>query len=157
MTNSDRPISAVGHARAAAAGRAAQRRGTFKTVDVAFVSPLRRARETADVLSDTIDLPRFEVSDALAEVDALERETLADAVERIRRVMATLVAEHPDESVLAITHAGVIVASLVCRLAIPWSGDRAWLEPACLSMTHWQHTDQRWMLDAYNMPLNPAE
>ena len=62
----------------------------------------------------------------------------------------SLAARHAGETVVAVTHAGFIVAALLDRFAIPRPGTGAWLEPAHTGMTEWRVLDGRWTLARFN-------
>jgi probable phosphoglycerate mutase len=107
----DPPLSSVGRDQARRLGERVRR------VEHAAVysSPLGRAIETARFLSDDVS-----VDDRLVEM-ALEidedgtldfKETTESAVARMRGALDDMVAAHPGERVIAVTHAAAIVALL---------------------------------------------
>jgi len=69
---------------------------------------------------------------------------------RVGRTLEALAARHAGETVVAATHAGFIVATLLDRLAIPRPGTGAWLDPAHAGITEWRVRDGRWVLVSYN-------
>ena len=138
--HNDLPLTPAGQAQAAAlAGR------DFGDVAAIVSSPLRRARQTAEVIATALGLP-VAVDDNVAEVDfgAFEGLTFAEAqaaepeafdrwagstdvappggesfaalARRVRRGRDALVAAHPDATVLVVTH--VTPIKLLVRAAL---------------------------------------
>ncbi len=112
--------------------------------DVCYTSPLLRARQTAEIILDGTDIPT-QVDEELREIDfgqwelktfdqiaaenggAVKRwvgfdqkftfpdgESLGSFLARVRRVTRRLTSD-PAETVLAVTHGGII-RSMICRL-----------------------------------------
>ena len=127
--------------------------GRFEAVSACYVSALRRARETADQIGHEIALPTFVIDPRLNEIGEND-ETLENGITRVVSLLDELAAMHVGESIVAITHAGVIVTSLLGLFGIPRDARRAWLEPGFLSMTRWIHADDRWTLESYNVTLD---
>jgi probable phosphoglycerate mutase len=147
--------------------------------DVLLCSPVRRARESADILAaalhvvvreecalcelhlgeaDGLALAAYEAHygrafDLLAEPDrpcAPGAESWAAVMQRVRRCLDDLATAHAGQTVAIVTHAGFVVASLLELLAIPATGERAYLDPAFTSLTCWQHQAGRWTLVSFN-------
>ena len=72
--------------------------------------------------------------------------------ERVRRLFDELVTEFAGQTVVAVCHAGVIVASIRVLLAVPHPGTGARLQPTNTGLTEWEHeeTRQRWTLHSFN-------
>jgi broad specificity phosphatase PhoE len=80
-----------------------------------YSSPLRRAVETASMVSDdfTLDERLVEVKLDIADDGTLDfKETSESAVSRMSAALEDMVRSHPGERVIAITHAAAIVACL---------------------------------------------
>ncbi len=144
-----------------------------------LASPVRRARETADLLLPALSVGSVAIEPGLMEplpglADGL---TLADAraaygdgdlvalpdrpfapggeswsrfLARVRATRDALAARHAGETVVAVTHAGFIVATLIVAFAIPRPGTGAWLTPGHTGLTEWRVADGRWELARYN-------
>jgi probable phosphoglycerate mutase len=63
-----------------------------------------------------------------------------------------LARDHPDETVVAVCHAGVIMASLRVILGIPRPGTGAQIRPTNTGLTEWEHDPAagRWTLHSFN-------
>jgi len=72
--------------------------------------------------------------------------------ERVSRTMERLAREHVDQTVVAVCHAGVIMASLREILGIAHPGTGARLVPTNTGLTEWEHdaTSELWTLRSYN-------
>lgn len=70
--------------------------------------------------------------------------------ERVRRTLGRLVREHDDRTVVAVCHAGVIMASLRLLLGIGHPDISAQLRPDNTGLTEWEHDGDRWTLRSYN-------
>ena len=72
--------------------------------------------------------------------------------ERVGGFLARLAAEHPDETVVAVCHAGVIMASLRLPARPPRPGAGAQLRPSNTGLTEWEHDPvlDRWTLHSFN-------
>jgi broad specificity phosphatase PhoE len=72
--------------------------------------------------------------------------------ERVRRLFDELVTEFAGRTVVAVCHAGVIVASIRVLLGVPHPGTGARLQPTNTGLTEWEHeeTRQRWTLHSFN-------
>lgn len=72
--------------------------------------------------------------------------------ERVRGMLARLAGEHPDETVVAVCHAGVIMASMRVLLGIPHPGGTAQMRPSNTGLTEWEHdpAHDRWTLHRFN-------
>ncbi len=65
---------------------------------------------------------------------------------RVRAALDALAVRHDGETVVAVTHVGFVVASLLVTFAIPRPGTGAWLDPAHTGVTEWRVDGGRWLL-----------
>lgn len=98
-----------------------------------LVSPLLRARQTADLLGENMDLPDVTTDDRLTEIGAVPGENVEAAVARAGAALMRFASVYPGESVLAVSHAGFIMGSVLAMFQIPLHAKRARLEPRFLS------------------------
>lgn len=72
--------------------------------------------------------------------------------ERVQHLLERLAADHPDETVVAVCHAGVIMASIRCLLGLGRSGRGTPLRPSNTGLTEWEHDPvlDRWTLHSFN-------
>jgi probable phosphoglycerate mutase len=159
----DPPLTSTGNAQAAAAGRALSGRG----VDVVVSSPMRRARETADVVATALRLSVSVVEDlrecafgeweghSFAEVrerwpDELTAwlaspsvappggESFDSVGRRVRRARDKLIARYPGKSILIVSHVTPIKTLVRLSLGAPASAlYRMELSSASLSEIQW--------------------
>lgn len=160
----DAPLTAAGEAQARAAATLMRRRGD---VQVIVTSPLLRARRTAEVVGEVLELPVVE-EPGLRETDfgawegytfseVRERwpdelaawasnpsiappggESFADTAERVVRARDAIVERYPEHTVLVVTHVTPI-KTLVreALLAPPEALYRMHLDVASLCEVHW--------------------
>ena len=72
--------------------------------------------------------------------------------DRVAQVLDRLAQQHPDETVFAVSHAGVIAAAIRTTFGVPHPGTGAQLRPSNTGLTEWHHdplTD-RWTLHSFN-------
>jgi probable phosphoglycerate mutase len=71
---------------------------------------------------------------------------------RVQQTLEQVARDHEGRTVVAVCHAGVIMASLRVLLAIPHPGTGAELRPANTGLTEWEHDPalDRWTLHAFN-------
>jgi broad specificity phosphatase PhoE len=71
--------------------------------------------------------------------------------ERVQRLLARLAADHPDETVVAVCHAGVIMASMRGLLGLD-AAKGTQLRPSNTGLTEWEHDPvlDRWSLHSFN-------
>jgi broad specificity phosphatase PhoE len=71
---------------------------------------------------------------------------------RVHGLMERLAADHPDETVVAVCHAGVIMASMRCLLGFAQTGGGTQLRPSNTGLTEWEHDPERdrWTLHSFN-------
>jgi broad specificity phosphatase PhoE len=72
--------------------------------------------------------------------------------ERVRRTLERVAREYEDQTVVAVCHAGVIMASMRLLLAMPHAGPVARLRPANTGLSEWEHDPSldRWTLHSFN-------
>jgi broad specificity phosphatase PhoE len=148
--------------------------------DVLLSSTIPRAIETAEIIAPALGIATFGRACDLCEVhtgvaDGLEwtewgrrwgtfdMEAEPDRVfapegeswnsfnDRVRQVLDRLAKEYEDRTVVAVCHAGVIMASVRLLLAVP-PGTGARLAPSNTGLTEWEWEPQpgRWTLHAFN-------
>jgi broad specificity phosphatase PhoE len=149
--------------------------------DVLVASVLPRAIETAQIIAPGLGFDEFakdcdlcEVhtgeadgvpwSDYAARYGALDMVADPDRVfapggeswnsfhERVRRTLDRLARDHVDQTVVAVCHAGVIMASIRSILGIPHPGTGARLQPTNTGLTEWEYEPllDRWTLHTFN-------
>ncbi len=72
--------------------------------------------------------------------------------ERVSRVLHRFARDHAGETVVAVCHAGVIMASMRLLLGIADPATSAHLRPSNTGLTEWEHDSSvdRWLLRSYN-------
>jgi broad specificity phosphatase PhoE/ribonuclease HI len=159
----DLPLSATGRAEAEAAAKRAGELG----IEVVVSSPLRRARETAEVVAAALGLP-VQVDDDLVELDfgrlegltadearakhplatrrffedvtvaAPDGESVADVSVRVGRARARILREHAGKTVLVVSHVTPIKLLLAAGLDVPDDVvHRVFLEAASFCTVAW--------------------
>jgi broad specificity phosphatase PhoE len=149
--------------------------------DALLVSQLPRAIETAQIIAPALGIemaaPRCDLCEVHpGEADGLEwaeytvrygsfdMEAEPDRVfapageswnsfhERVQQTLETLARDHAEENVVAVCHAGVIMASLRVLLDIPRRGTRTQLRPTNTGLTEWEYEPSldRWTLRTFN-------
>ncbi len=153
--------------------------GELRECAALLSSPVLRARQTADVLAKVLSVGAVEEDCDLCEVHPGEADGLAWDVYRARYGEWDLVAS-PDRpfspegeawsaflprveaalcrladrfegrTVVAVSHAAFVVASVLTLFAIPRPGTRTRLDPVHTSLTEWERSDAIWRLIRYN-------
>jgi probable phosphoglycerate mutase len=149
--------------------------------DVLIVSEIPRAIETAQIIGPGLGLEIARHDCDLCEVHTGEADGLAweeytarygsfdmqaepDRVfapegdswntfhERVQGLLERLAADHPDETVVAVCHAGVIMAAMRGLLGLPHLEASAQLKPTNTGLTEWEHDPvlDRWTLHSFN-------
>jgi uncharacterized phosphatase len=137
--STDIPLNQVGMEQAATTGRLLARRSW----NGVYSSPLLRAFETARIISGAVSVSGVETIDAIVErnygeaegLDWLEiermfpgdtevpgRETHQDVADRVLPALLALAAGHPGESLIVVTHGGVIRSVLNAVQPGLWHG-----------------------------------
>lgn len=173
----DAPLTPRGRAQVAATARRLAALHDEIPIDHIYVSPLPRARRTAQAIADAIGLAP-EIDEGLREmsigewegrsftqlrdVDRLwERwqtdptfappagESPVDFSERVSAAFARLVEAHPHETVLAVTHGGVISSLLAQWLG---EGPQDWprWDPANCAITILEQDGDGWQVHCFN-------
>ncbi len=72
--------------------------------------------------------------------------------ERVGRILGRLAAEYEDDTVVAVCHAGVIMASMRLLLGLPPGATSARLRPSNTGLTLWEHDPvlDQWSLHTFN-------
>jgi broad specificity phosphatase PhoE len=148
--------------------------------DVLLASVLPRAIETASIIARGLgleisgqecDLCELHTGDAdgltwteyAARYGSFDMEAEPDRVfapageswnsfhERVRRTLERVARDYEGQTVVAVCHAGVIMASMRVLLGIPL-GTRARLRPTNTGLTEWEHdaSPDRWTLHSFN-------
>jgi probable phosphoglycerate mutase len=144
-----------------------------------YTSLMRRASETADILSPALgDPPRITTCDVCeqhpGEADGMAwadyesaygpvpvdrgpgwrlspgGETWVEMLDRAAAVLHRIAVENPSELGVIASHGGVVDASLIRLLRLPDHGTTTSLYPENASLTEWRHTGLRWRLVRYN-------
>ena len=142
-------------------------------------SPVLRALQTAEVLARTLPVEPIEQDCDLCELhpgeadglswganratygafDLLTSPTRAYApgaeswlefIDRVRATLERLARRFAGQTVVAVTHAGFIVASVLVLFAIPRPGTGARLDPDYTSLTEWHVAQAMWQLVRFN-------
>jgi broad specificity phosphatase PhoE len=149
--------------------------------DVLLVSVIPRAIETAQIIAPALGLEIASHECDLCEVHTGEADGLAweeynvrygsfdmeaepDRVfapegdswnsfhDRVQGMLGRLAADHADKTVVAVCHAGVIMASLRGILGLSHPGTGVQLRPSNTGLTEWEHDPvlDRWTLHSFN-------
>jgi probable phosphoglycerate mutase len=149
--------------------------------DVLLSSIIPRATATAEIIAPGLGIETFERECDLCEVHtgeadgldwaewgarygAFDMEAEPDRVfapggeswdsfhERVERVLERLANEYMGRTVVAVCHAGVIIAAMRRLLAIPRSGRGARITPTNTGLTEWEWEPDpgRWTLHSFN-------
>ncbi len=142
-------------------------------------SPVRRARETAEILAAS--MPGLGVVEDCAlcemhngEADGLTwqdydakygrfniiaepsrpfapgAESWADVMARVRKCMEKLASQHIGKTAVVVTHSGFVIATILGLLAVQSSTDRSTPDPWHTSITSWRRGNKRWSLECFN-------
>ena len=159
-------------------------RSSRVTADVLIVSEIPRAIETAEIIAPGLGLPIDRQECDLCEVHTGEADGLTweeyderygsfdmeaepDRVfapdgdswnsfhARVQGVVKRIAVDHPEETVVAVCHAGVIMAAMRGLLGIPHLGRTAraaQLRPSNTGLTEWEHDPDldHWSLHSFN-------
>ena len=69
---------------------------------------------------------------------------------RVRATLERLAKHFVGKTVVAVTHAGFIVASILVLFDIPRPGTGAYIDPVHTSLTEWNTADGVWRLNRFN-------
>ncbi|MDW3217759.1 MAG: histidine phosphatase family protein [Acidimicrobiales bacterium] len=175
-----RGLTEIGRHQAAALRDDIEARGHV-TADVLLASVLPRAIETAEIIAPALGVDVADHDCELCEVHTGEADGLDWAIyterygpvdmtlepdrlfapqgeswnsfhDRVRRLLDRLAATYPHERVVAVCHAGVIMASLRVLLPFAHSATGAQLRPSNTGLTRWEHdpSSGAWTLHSFN-------
>jgi probable phosphoglycerate mutase len=173
-------LTELGRAQAAALGDYLQAHARI-TADAQLASTLPRAVETAQLIAPALGFDAVEQHCDLCEVHTGEADGLEwaeygtrygsflmdaepDRVfapegeswntfhERVESMLERVAREYEGQTVVAVCHAGVIMASLRTLLGMPRSGVHGGLRPSNTGLTEWEHdeTTRLWTLHSFN-------
>ncbi len=94
----------------------------------------------------------FVMQDEPERVFAPEGESWNSFHARVESMLARVAREYAGQTVVAVCHAGVIMASLRVLLGMPRSGRHSGLRPTNTGITEWEHdgTTRLWTLRSFN-------
>jgi uncharacterized phosphatase len=163
--STDIPLNATGRDQAATTGALLSRRNW----DAVLASPLSRAFETASIIAAAVGLPAPTAAPDLVERNYGEAEGLSDAeiderfpgdtpvsgretrehvVERVLPALMAIAESHPDQSVIVVSHGGVIRSVLN---AIDPEGSHGMIKNG--SVHSFSHENGSLRLIAFNDPI----
>lgn len=125
--------------------------------DTIFCSPSRRVHHTCELLfpeavAAVVDFRLREMNDSYPpDWPALPHESFDMFVGRVRSYLDDVAELQNASTVAAVTHAGVVVASMVSLLGLPDPRARARLEPEFASVTVFERNAGVWTLVTYNV------
>lgn len=73
---------------------------------------------------------------------------------RVQAALERLARDHADQTVVAVCHAGVIMASMRMLLGIAHPDISAQLRPSNTGLTEWEHEADRWTLRSYDEAIH---
>jgi len=153
--------------------------GELNDCQTLLCSPVLRAKQTAQVLAEVMPANRLKQDEALCELHpgaandltwqeyrekfgafdllaspnrpfAPQGESWLEFMQRVRDTLERLASQYEQQSVVAVTHAGFIVASLLVLFDIPRPGTGAHIDPLHTSLTEWYKSNGTWQLAKYN-------
>ena len=162
-----------------------RRTGDHNSSQVLLTSPVLRARQTADIIAQAFPLGSPAIDPGLVELipgdaDGLTQsqyrerygdfhpendpgrlfapngESWSGFMERVTLTLDRLAAQYASQDVVAVTHAGFIVASFIVLFQLSHfdsqtgSRSRATINPLNTSLTVWQEEQGAWQLLRYN-------
>jgi broad specificity phosphatase PhoE len=172
-------LTAHGCSQAHALARRFETTGELGDCQTLLASPFMRAKQTAELLSGALPAGQIREYAELCELqpgdaDGLTTEQVLEKygtfdmleypdrpfspngeswnafVDRVSRCLQSLSERYRGETVVAVTHSGFIVASIITTFEIPRPGTGARLDPLHTSLTEWRVTDNIWQLVRYN-------
>ena len=146
-------------------------------------SPVLRASQTAQVVADTIKFDTLMHDDDLRELNpgmadgissqeyaekfgkfdlisfphrpfAPQGESWSMFISRVENTLERLASQYKNQTVVAITHAGFIVATFLTLFDIPRPGTGSYISPMHTSLTEWSKSNNTWQLEKYNDTLH---
>jgi broad specificity phosphatase PhoE len=142
-------------------------------------SPVLRARQTADILLEVLPVASYMEEPNLRDLIPGEADGLAEEeyqarygrfslpeeperrfapggeswimfTTRVREAMARFAEQYAGQTVVAASHSGFIMMSILQLFAISRPGTQAYLNPTYTSLTEWRYSGTRWTLERYN-------
>ncbi|MFT8319803.1 MAG: histidine phosphatase family protein [Bacillus sp. (in: firmicutes)] len=136
--------------------------------DLIVTSPLKRAKKTATIINEALELPLVEMEEFMersfgdAEGKTREererlypdlqypnQESRSDLINRIMCGLEKVVEEYPEKNVLLVAHGAVIHTLLNTLSENQITLDNTYLMNACLSNIHYK--DSKWTVSDYNL------
>lgn len=77
-------------------------------------------------------------------------ESWSEFMDRVRTTLNQLAEKYADQTVVAVSHAGFIVASMLILFNIPRPGTGTWMDPINTAITEWEFSNKTWRLVRYN-------
>ena len=174
-----RGLTAAGFHQAQRLAARVHHTGELADCTALLCSPVLRARQTAEALVRVLPVTSLQADSNLCEVRPGEADGLTWAAYRarygafdllaapdrpfapggeswtqfVRRVQATvqhLAERFAGQTVVAVTHAGFIVVSVLALFDIPRPGTGARIDPGHTSLTAWSRTAGTWRLERFN-------
>jgi probable phosphoglycerate mutase len=153
--------------------------GELQDCHALLCSPVRRAYQTAEILAGALPVGAVEHDCGLCEVHPGEADGLswadyrarygefdlvtspthpfspggeswADFLRRVRGTLERLAVRFAGQTVVAVSHAGFIVATFLVLFDIPRPGTGARVDPPHLSRTEWSVCGATWRLVRFN-------
>lgn len=174
-----RGLTQHGFAQAKRLAKRLQIMGELNDCQTMLYSPVLRAQQTAQVLLETFPVQVVKEDHTLRELHpgvadglswqeyrqkfgafdlinspnrpfAPQGETWLEFIRRVRDALEQIANEYKNQNVIAVTHAGFIVASFLILFDIPRPGTGAHIDPLHTSLTEWRKSDGAWQLVKYN-------
>jgi broad specificity phosphatase PhoE len=99
---------------------------------------------------EVLSYETFDLVTSPARAFAPGGESWQEFLERVRATLDRLAVRFAGQTVVAATHAGFIVASVLVLFDIPRPGTGARLDPGSSSLTEWRVEEGRWQLVRFN-------
>jgi len=157
--------------------------GELDSCRTMLYSPVLRASQTAQVLADIIKFDTLLHDDDLRELnpgvaDGISSQQYAETfgkfdlisfphrpfaphgeswsmfISRVQNTLERLASQCKNQTIVAVTHAGFIVATFLTLFDIPRPGTGSYLNPMYTSLTEWSKSNNTWQLEKYNDTLH---
>ncbi|MDR0930986.1 MAG: histidine phosphatase family protein [Clostridiales bacterium] len=163
--NVDIPLNKTGVEQAKSAGRVLSETGEW---DVIYSSPYKRAKKTASIIAEALNLPNVVELDLLKERDygdasgltkqevqnrwvdgnVPNQESREALRERVVNALDIIVSTAPNKNVIIVSHGGVINSILAYVSGDEIGSGKTVLKNACVSVL--DYSDGLWKVDFYN-------